>query len=162
VTRGPVPNPDRQRRNAPTIAETELGSAPIKSELVPKIPRRAWQKLHVETRAWWNDVVAAPQASQYGRTDWRRLKMVVLPLCERLNRAIEAKEPDDALIVKLADAFARQEREFGLTPDARQRMRWVIRPDAPASSPEESAKPASKRKPQTVRTDPRLKLVDSG
>lgn len=157
--RGPLPNPDRQRRNAPAIPDVELGSAPASTSLVPKIPRRAWQKLHVETRAWWNDLVASPQASQYGRTDWRRLRMVLLPLAERLNREVDSDEPDFALVTALARELRQQEREFGTTPDSRQRMRWVLRPEGAASSAEEGASAPAKRKPRKVQSDPRLSLV---
>jgi hypothetical protein len=153
--RGPLPKSDeaRQRTNTPTFETVVLGSAPAKT-VAPKIPRAAWRKLHIETRAWWDDLLASPQASQFIRTDWRRLRMAVLPVVERLNRAVDAG--DDALIVALARELRQQERDFGLTPDSRQRMRWVMQDPAKAPADTGGSEPA---RPRTTRADPRLELV---
>lgn len=154
--RGPAPkDPEkRQRRNAPTFPEVVLGTEPAAG--APKIARAAWRRLHVETRAWWHDWVSAPQASQFGATDWRRLRMVVLPLVERLNRAID--DQDDARIVKLSAELAKQEREFGATPAARMQLRWTLR-----GKPEPRADQEPPRlRPVPNTADPRRPMVEDG
>ena len=164
MTRGPIPD-ERAGRNAthkPAIPTTELGSDPVDLELAPKLSQRERKKLLAVTRRWWDAVVTAPQASQFGVTDWQRLKMVVLPLVERFNRELSAKEPDPNLLVKLADAIARQEKEFGLTPESRLRLRWSLRPKGGAGSGDGEAKPTTK-KPRETKADPRrLEVVAGG
>ena len=173
TSRGPLPkaDSDRSRSTAPAFEAVELGAKPV--EGAPKLSRRALEKLHVETRQWWATVSTCPQASQFGATDWQRLRMVVLPLVDRFNRAVDPKpatrkrgektpaapEPaSDAEVVRLAKAIADHEAEFGLSPAARQRMRWTLR--APTSAPAEGDGDESKRPPRTPRKDPRkLALV---
>ncbi len=120
------------------------------------------KKLHAETRKWWKAILEAPQASQFGVTDWRRLEMVVLPLVERFNRELAKDEPDDGKLVKLSDAIARHEKEFGLTPESRLRLRWSLRPNVPAGSGAEAEKTPTK-KPRETKSDPRrLEVVAGG
>jgi hypothetical protein len=158
--RGPLPSStDRKRDESKrTVEQVVLGQAPA-STSAPKFTRKAWRELTIATREWWTDLLESPQASQFVRTDWRRLKMVVLPLVDRYNRELEAAEPDPALLVALAREIRQHEREFGLTPDARARMRWVMQDPAKSSSSEAGEEGGKPKRPREVRTDPRLSLV---
>ena len=165
MTRGPIPKEanERQRRHAPAIETVELGSGSAGDlEHAPKISARQLRKLNAKTRKWWRGILEAPQASQFGVTDWRRLEMILLPLVDRFN-VEEAKGPkaDVGTLVKLSDAIARHEKEFGLTPESRLRLRWSLRPKVAAGSEAEGAKEPSK--PREAKSDPRrLELVEGG
>lgn len=163
MPRGPIPNEyaGRNATHKPAIPTTELGSEGADLSLAPKLSARNRRKLLAATRKWWDGVLAAPQASQFGATDWRRLEMVVLPLVERFNRELDKDDADPNLLVKLADAIARQEKEFGLTPESRLRLRWSLRPKVAAGSADEGAKNPAK-KPRETRSDPRLSVVAGG
>lgn len=157
--RGPLPkDPDKRARSgSPTYETVVLGSTPAAVD-APKIPVRAWRKLHAETRAWWGMLLEAPQASQYLGSDWRRLRMIVLPLVERYNRAVDAG--DVAVMTKLAAEIRMQEADFGLTLTSRMRNRWTVHPPRADNAGDEgdSDKPTRpKRKRQA--DDPRLELV---
>lgn len=163
MSRGPIPKDasERHRRNAATIETVDLGSETGELELAPKISDRQLRKLHVKTRRWWKEILAAPQASQFGATDWRRLEMVVLPLVDRFNvEEAKGEKADVGTLVKLGDAIARHEKEFGLTPEARLRLRWSLRPKAGAGSDAEATKKPTK--PREAKRDPRLELVKGG
>jgi hypothetical protein len=162
MTRGPLPKQHRQRdrdEKRRAIEQVTLGAEPASSG-APTISRSAWRKLHPQTRAWWSDWISSPQASQFGATDWRRLKMVVLPLVERLNRAVEAE--DDSLLVRLADQLDKQERDFGATPGARLRLRWQLRPRTDTATEAEPTEAPARPKRKSTRRDPRLALVEGG
>lgn len=157
--RGPLPKPDseRQRSTPPTFEPVELGTRPVSS--APKLSTHARRKLHRETRAWWDTVAGSPQASQYGPTDWQRLRMVVLPLVERFNRGVDpprgAEPASDSELRLMAKTLSDLEADFGLDPASRQRLRWTFRPTPPSTGDPEKTAPRARK----ARHDPRLKLV---
>lgn len=154
-SRGPHPKPDsdRQRTNEPAFERVDLGSSPVAKD-APKLPRRRSQR--AEVREWWDDWTASPQASQFGRTDWRRLLMLV-PLVDAYFAAAEAK--DAGTLTRIAGELRLQEAKFGATPDDRMRLRWVLRPSAPPVPEAPAAAPARRRSRRS--DDPRLELVKS-
>lgn len=155
--RGPLPkDPEkRERTGKPTYETIVLGTTPAAVD-APKIPRAAWRKLHAETKAWWQTLLVAPQASQYLGSDWRRLRMVLLPIVEQFNRA--ADEGDASKMVKLAGEIRMQEADFGLTPSSRMRNRWTVHPPRADNSSDEEGNGKQRRKRRTA-DDPRLELV---
>ena len=173
--RTPKPDGKASTRHKPTIESVELGSSstsgkrgsiadpPKSSPPIPTFVRKEWRELHVLTREWWLGWLEAEQSSQFIGTDWRRLRMIGLPLVEGFNRAVEAK--DVKLANELAGRIMQLERDFGATPDARLRLRWTVR--RPGDTPrgdendgeEGAAKPKRTRK---VEGDPRLALVQGG
>ena len=60
---GPLPNPNRRRRNALTIPTTKL-PASGRPGAVPKPP--AWVQLGDAGRGWWRWAWKTPQASGWG------------------------------------------------------------------------------------------------
>lgn len=155
--RGPLPKDDakRSRRGAPNHETVELGGAPA-SGAAPKITRAEWRKLHTRTREWWNSWLKAPQASQFIVTDWTRLRVVMLPLVEGFNRAIDAG--DTKLAKDLAGELRQQEADFGATPAARRRAGWTIRQsgDNAANEPDDGK---TKPRASEVHADPRRLAV---
>jgi hypothetical protein len=181
VPRGPTPKPDGKAvtRHRPTLESVTLGSSPIAGVVIPKslgkppktpapIPamsERVWQALHVQTREWWLTWLVAEQASLFIGTDWRRLFMVGLPLVEAFNRAAALEPPDVDRMDKLAGRIIGLEKEFGATPEARIRNRWVTRPKG-GEAKDEGGTPAASSSSRTrnSRRDPRtaLSVVEGG
>lgn len=62
MPRGPLPNPQSRRRNAPTIATTELPAEGRKGR-APAVPRG--YALKATGRAWWNWAWKLPQATMW-------------------------------------------------------------------------------------------------
>lgn len=142
-------------RDRSLFETTHLGASPAAG--APKLPNR--RKLQVETREWWDDWAGSPQASQFGRTDWRRLLSLV-PLVEAYWRA--AGEGDSATLVKVAAELRQQEGKLGATPEDRMRLRWSLRePAKPAPVAEDGEKDAGRARSPSV--DPRkLAVVKAG
>ena len=154
--RGPLPkDPDKRvTRHEPKHETIVLGTSTADVG-APKIPRREWQKLHAQTRAWWTAWLKAEQASQFVGTDWARLRGTMLPLVEAFHRALEAGEVKTAK--ELAGELRLQEADFGATPAARRRAGWIIRKQGDTTPEKDDAKP---RRPTAVQGDPRrLKAV---
>lgn len=162
--RGPLPKANRSREKDEarrTYDEVELGTKPVDD--APKLTDHARRKLHRESRRWWDVVASCPQASQFGPTDWQRIRMVILPLVDRFNRALDA-DAENAELVRLAKAISDLEAEFGLTPASRLRLRWKFR-QTPSSSSAEPAEPeprSAHRKRRAKQGDARLALVKAG
>lgn len=165
--RGPAPkgSTSRERDEKRRAEVTEFGTTPAQLGDVPTFTEREWRKLHRDTKRWWKAVLAHPPASAFAPADWHRLRFVVAPLVDKFNKLTTSPkgvsivaEADSGELVRLADAIARQEKEFGLTPDSRQKLRWVVR--APAQTGGEQGDEAEQR-PRKAQTDPRrLKVVE--
>lgn len=165
-----MPGPLPKERNARerdekkhAYPQTHLGSDPVKDHpgrSMLKTQSKKWRGLHADTRAWWRDVLDSPQAGQFGQTGWRRLYMVVLPTVERFNRE-EAKgdEADVGKLVKLAQTLQAHEREFGLTPEARLKLRWTLRPPAAAQSAQQEDDAPKPKRPKRDTRDPRATML---
>lgn len=156
--RGALPKPadKRERRGGVTYEEKVLGRAPASAD-APKFTTRAWRRMHLETRAYWTMLLEAPQASEYLPSDWRRLQMVIVPIVERFNRAVD--DGDDARIVKLAAELRQQEADFGLTPSSRLRMRWTVHRPGQTSGDAGEEKPEAKPRRRRSSGDARLAVV---
>lgn len=115
--RGPLPNPDRRRRNAPTIPTTELPAGGYRGTM-PSSPYR----LGVRGRAWWKWAWRTPQAAAWGES--ARYVVARRALLEDLLKD-EVLAPEKAL---------REMRELddrlGLTPKSMEQLRWKIVVDA--------------------------------
>lgn len=60
---GPLPNPNRRRRNAPTIPTTNL---PISGRREPAPDAPSWVDLGTAGEAWWEWAWSTPQACAWG------------------------------------------------------------------------------------------------
>lgn len=60
---GPLPDPNRRRRNAPTIPTTKLPAGGRKGR-APAVP--SWTSLSKAGRAWWSWAWSTPQAAGWG------------------------------------------------------------------------------------------------
>lgn len=157
---GPLPNPERRRRNAPTIPTTKL-PAGGRAGRAPKVP--TWVELGKAGRAWWGWAWKTPQAAAWSAGDepmiGRRAALeddlAALHKVEGLDfadvlGAERAADVRDAIsrVAALATgrlAIMREMRELddrlGLTPKGLAALRWTIvadpKPatDAPSSVP---------------------------
>jgi len=174
MPRGPLPDPNSRRRNAPTIPTTKL-PAGGRPGPVPRPPKGA--NLGDAGKAWWRWAWRTPQAAAWStgdhvaiarraqlEDDLQALEFIGLDL-DRLPA-----ESDDELaayldhlkyvIEKLKSlaggklAIAREMRElddrFGLTPKARAALRWEVvqdqADDGPADADDEVAARREERK----------------
>ncbi|MGE3795100.1 MAG: hypothetical protein AB7I38_14395 [Dehalococcoidia bacterium] len=159
---GPLPDPNRRRRNAPTIPSVDLPAGGFKGR-TPKPP--AWLKLGSAGLAWWKWAWHTPQAARWAgggfdvviarraqlEDDLAALDTVDMPdLDELIQVAGELAEPGDLkiLISRLAAltsgrlAIAQKmldiEDRLGLTPKGLETLRWRIvdtsKDDAPTTS----------------------------
>lgn len=115
--RGPLPKePElRQRRNKEsTRALLPPEDAPIVG--VPRLPTNPLGKWNRLTRAWWRDVWASPQSSEFLRSD--------LGALFRLAMLVDMFWSTGKLSV--AAEIRMLEQQFGLTPMARRRLQWTV------------------------------------
>lgn len=169
---GPLPSPDRRRRNAPTIPTTML-PAGGRTDPAPRVPK--WVRLGKSGRAWWLWAWKTPQAAAWAggmealvarraglEDDIERLATGgSIDVAELLD--VEADERvaliEDVLrtLSRLAGGKIQIEREMrelddrlGLSPKAMAALRWTIAPDQVADARE--ARTASTRR--LVAVDP--------
>lgn len=156
---GPLPNPERRRRNAPAIPTTEL-PASGRAGAAPKVP--SWVKLGKAGVAWWRWAWKTPQAAAWasGHEAFVAKRASLeddLAALERVDgldfaelAALDAGEVASAVrrVASLAAGrvtLLRECREMddrlGLTPKAMAALRWrVVADDAAVEV--EGGKPA--------------------
>lgn len=136
---GPLPQPQRRRRNAPTIPTTSLPAGGRKGP-VPDPPE--WVTLGVAGRAWWEWAWSTPQAA--GWSERAHLDVVArrAALVDDLH-AIEAdslagldEEALRALVstlkalvsgkATLLGKVTELDDRLGLTPKSMAQLRWTI------------------------------------
>lgn len=173
---GPLPKPDKRRRNAPTIPTTELPASGRKGR-PPKIPEG--YELGKAGRAFWKFAWGTPQAAAWDRGSHyliaRRASLeddlVTLDGGVDLGELLSAVE-DDEVAERISEAMATLKRlaggrisvmkeirelenKLGLNPEALAKLRWKIVAE-PGSA--EQQKPAtSSRKSSSRRA--RLSVV---
>lgn len=114
---GPLPKPDgvRRRRNKPSVAAVTLPAGG--SVEVPEL--RDADLLLPSTFEWWETVWGSPMASMYLPCDFAAL--------ERLALMIDLARRGEAGSRLLSEIRALEDR-FGLSPAARRRLQWDVRP----------------------------------
>lgn len=163
---GPLPDPNRRRRNAPTISTTQLPAAGRPGP-PPRVPAPA--RLDKAGKAWWRWAWSTPQAAAWDpgsiQVVARRASLeddiAALAEVQGLD-FLDVLETEDrsratAVIRRLAAlatgriAIAKEMRELdrtlGLTPKAMAELRWVIATDEVAEA-------------RQARAPRRLKAVD--
>ena len=147
MPRGPLPDPNHHRRNAPTIPTTNLpaGGRPGPA---PRLPKDS--TLGAAGRAWWRWAWSTPQAAAWDAGSFQvvlrraRLEDVVAVL-ESMDLGEPPSDPDELdgyletlkWVVQVlkgaatgALAAMREMRELddrlGLTPKAMAQLRWTI------------------------------------
>lgn len=159
MTPGPLPDPNRRRRNAPTIPTTNL-PASGRIEPVPEPPE--WVCLGEAGNAWWDWAWKTPQACGWSSGDdatiARRASLeddiAAIATCEGLDFAdvlgAQTRTAVKNAIGRLASLaigrlnICREMRELdnllGLTPKGMAALRWKIVTDVkPAEQPTPSA-----------------------
>ena len=179
MPRGPLPDPQKRRRNAPTIASTALPAAGRKGK-APAVPKA--YKLGPAGKAWWAWAWKLPQATAWNDGDLyalaRRAQLEdmrvalgegeSIDLAELLGMgdAAEAAKTLQWLIRTLKQAAGgvvgvmKEMREldnrFGLNPKGLADLRWTIAHDEDA--PAQPVQSTGKKQPKASSTDRRRRL----
>lgn len=172
--RGPLPNPKRRRRNAPTIPTTQL---PVSGRQGPAPAVPSWIKLEKSGRAWWAWAWSTPQAVAWGDSVGqepivaRRAQLEDdLDALEQIKGLdldwLDQEDYESAKALRIVKNVARLaigrlqvlaamkdlDNQLGLTPQAMARLRWTIvadpveDADVPVSTPAASDELAEKRR----------------
>lgn len=142
---GPLPNPNRRRRNQPTIATTAL-PAGGRQDPAPKQP--TWIRLGGAGKAWWRWAWKTPQAAA-----WPSGSEVVVARRASLEDDMATADSPSAKLAAAREARELDDR-LGLTPKAMLALRWSIAPDeVGAARAAKAEEPAPRR---------RLAAVDHG
>lgn len=163
---GPLPDPEAERRNAPTIPTTKLPAGGRRGP-VPDVP--AWIELGRAGQAWWDWAWRTPQAC-----GWDDGQVVKVAHRARLEDALvataRADEVNDflgdvagaeefrdvkAIVARLAGLVTNElaivqkasdlDDRLGLSPKGRDQLRWKVVADAdyyPAAQQQEAAEDA--------------------
>lgn len=162
MARGPLPNPDRVRRNAPTIPTTSLPAGGRQGD-VPEVPFGV--TLAAEGSAWWLWAWSTPQAAGWSEGDLyvvsRRASLeddlAALAAVQGLDLGVLAEADDEVrkLVGRLAAlatgrlGIMREMREcddrLGLTPKGLAALRWKIVDDGTVAQPGEPEPSPGKR-----------------
>lgn len=137
MPRGPLPNPDAVRRNAPTIPTTEL-PASGRPGPVPAPP--AWAKIPARgpARSWWNWAWKTPEAALWSTGD-----MQVVARLAKLMGGAETEDP------KVGSMIDRLESKLGFGAKAKLDMRAKVVADegsAAAAGSDEVARRRQERR----------------
>jgi hypothetical protein len=125
MSRGPLPNPNARRRNAPTIPTTVLPAGGRKGP-APRVP--ATYKLMTAGKAWWRWAWSLPQAAA-----WDTGSHYALARRAQLEDTLAALAVDDARgRLSILKEMRELDRRFGLDPKALAELRWTIAEEAPA------------------------------
>lgn len=156
---GPLPNPERRRRNAPTIPTTDLPAGGRKGA-APKPP--VGYELGAEGAAWWAWAWKTPQAAGWSSGDLYVIaRRAALEDDFAAIRAVDTElvldpyEDDEVLkgLISRLKALAvgelqvaKEAREIddrlGLTPKGMAALRWRIVADGPAKRTQGSSSAA--------------------
>lgn len=104
---------------------TKKLTAPSEAVEVPELPpAEQWTSTGVWSKpvlSWWNDIHKSPMAGEFAGSDLHGLYVAANYLNEALNPRNNAAER-----LKLALAWERAIKAYGLTPNARENLRWTI------------------------------------
>lgn len=104
---------------------TKLLEAPPDAVKVPSLPpAEQWTSTGTWSKpvgAWWNDIHKSPMAGEFTDADLHGLYVAANYLNEALNPRNNAAER-----LKLGQAWERAIKAYGLTPNARENLRWSI------------------------------------
>lgn len=143
---GPLPNPQRARRNAPTIPSTDLPAGGRRGA-VPKPPK--WVELGPKGLAWWRWAWRTPQAAA-----WSSGHEAFVANRARLEDELDVEADSKQRLALLKECREGDDR-LGLTPKSLAALRWrIVADEAPA---EGAALPAASA--QSGERRQRLKVV---
>lgn len=104
---------------------TKLLEAQTEAVKVPSLPpAEEWTSTGIWSRpvvAWWKDIHKSPMASEFAESDLHGLYVAANYLNEALNPRNNAGER-----LKLAQGWERTLKAYGLTPNARENLKWSI------------------------------------
>jgi hypothetical protein len=130
---GPAPKDADKRLGHRTQAELVTTSITKPTAPAPALPGAG--DFSEATRRWYQVWAHSAQASQFLETDWLLLHM----LAPMVDRYYETEDPRIFSEIRINLA------KLGATPEDRQRLRWIARPDE-ASPQGKTTQSARKRK----------------
>lgn len=176
---GPLPNPQRRRRNKPTIPTTTLPVSGRRGR--PPNPPEAYP-LKKAGKAWWKWAWTSPQATAWDSGAFyaiaRRAQLEDdLAICETFDEfdlagflGVEENEAIRELQfiigrlkglatgrVSLMKEMRELDKKLGLDPESMAKLRWKIVPDEKV----EDAEPRSVSKKSARKGRPDLRVVDT-
>lgn len=113
---GPLPSPDRRRRNAPTIPTTSLPVGGRRGE-TPAVP--SWVVLGEAGLAWWVWAWGTPQAAAWDAGS-------VSVVARRASLEDRFAAADERSVAAISRAMEPLENRLGLTPKGLAELRWKI------------------------------------
>ena len=131
MPRGPLPNPQRRRRNAPTIPTTNL-PASGRPGPVPRPPK--WLTLGDAGKAWWRWAWKTPQAAAWAAGH----EVTVARRAQLEDDLVLCRESGEVAPSTLLQRMLDIDDRLGLTPKAMAQLRWQIVAD---ETPSEHAAP---------------------
>lgn len=172
ATSGPLPNPNRRRRNAPTIPTTELPASGRKGD-APEVP--AAYDLQTAGLAWWAWAWKLPQAAAWdegalyvaARRAALEDDLTALDFGETIDIALDdllAGDDENKLVKHLQIVIRRLkalaggrvgvmkemrelDTKLGLSPEALAKLRWTIVDDSEEEeAPKSQGSRASRRR----------------
>lgn len=157
---GPLPNPDRRRRNAPTIPTTKLPASGRKGR-----PPNCPYDLAAPGAAWWKWAWMLPQAAAWSKGDLyvaaRRAQLeddiTSLGFADELDLSdlLAGADPEAAKRVEYALTLLKRcaggalavkkemrelDAKLGLTPESMAKLRWTIVDDELPATPTAGAR----------------------
>lgn len=186
MPRGPLPDPNAQRRNAPTIPVTELPAEGYQGE-IPDVP--CWVTLEAAGARYWSWAWRTQEAAAWGTgavsVVARRaaleddLAAIELATHHDLGGILESawdRDKEDFIdlvsstfrvLGKLAGGKARisaemlkMDEQLGLTPKARAQLRWTVKGESTGGGQPQN--PVADAPPEGQRSRDRLKVVSGG
>lgn len=138
---GPAPKPDaeRARRNGPTFGWVDLPAEGRKGK-PPALPK--WRMWDARTEAWWAELWATPQATQ-----WQPSGSTLHVLACLVDDLVTAR----AESARVSAEMRQHEDRHGLSPKAMLQLRWrIVAAGEPPPAPAPPAKRGRKKAAATV------------
>lgn len=121
----PPKHPDQRRNRTPLTHQYVVLPAEGRKGRTPPLPDVPDHEFSAETKAWWREIWKSPMATQWLETDRYSLGLLAV----LLDRFQQDPKPSLAAEIRI------RANQWGLTPEGRRSLRWII--DEPESPDEE-------------------------
>lgn len=119
------PDQRKQVKQLEEIENPEVPPMPDPDQWIPTpggeddpAPAADWYE---PVKAWWDDIWSSPMSSEFVESDIHGLYMACVYMHEGLNPYYKVSDR-----LKMMQAFEKTIKDYGLTPTAREALRWQI------------------------------------